>query len=215
MVLSRRENLCLIHKNVVRLIHDGGQLFTGLATSLADTTTILHGTVPKDTLTSDVQTILHLRAGFQFIERYHGPVSVGMIQHVNQIVAYDALKPGQFTQQPMGINGIHYQPPRPSKQAAQKIINDCRHESTSPAIQAIHLMLRYDRRQFFWDGNKRTAWLTANYYLLRHGAGVLNITSRQGKIWNRLLSRYYETGNLTQITRWLNQNCVTADLGSY
>lgn len=207
--LTRRENLYLMNRYTLSLIHNGGRLFTGLRTTIAGTETILHnGDVPKGTSTMDVQTILCLKRGFRYIMFKRGPLTVNLIKHINAIVGYDALFPGHFATQRMGINGIKYLPPLPSEKTAKKILVKYKSAPMTVSMQAISIMLQYDRYQFFWDGNKRTSWLVANYYLLQHGGGILDIDRHQENTWNELLRRFYETGYISKIARWLNKNCI-------
>lgn len=66
------------------------------------------------------------------------------------------------------------------------------------------------RQQIFWDGNKRTAVLSANYILINAGAGIININENQLEEFNKLLSGYYESDQDTAIMQWTYDHSFTA-----
>lgn len=57
------------------------------------------------------------------------------------------------------------------------------------------------RTQIFWDGNKRTALIAANYIMLLNGNGILHIDETKLEYWNELLSEFYETNGDTKIIK--------------
>lgn len=95
----------------------------------------------------------------------------------------------------MKINGVKWNPPLPSKARANRFILHFLNLKKSFAIHAIELMLMFDCYQFFWDSNKRTSWLVSNYYLLQHGAGIIDISPKYKPKWNSLLFHFYNSGN--------------------
>lgn len=211
--MSIRKNRYLLQRNLALLIHNGGHLFTGLKTSLSAVTTILHNdTVPKDTLPSEVESIMHLKKGFEYIIHHQGPLNLKVFSDINRFVAYDSLDPGYFSYRSMQINGVKWRPPVPSTKRANHFIRSCKRIQSGYSIRAINLMLLFDRYQFFWDGNKRTAWLAANYYMLQHGAGVLNINTHQQTTFDHYLLIYDNTGKKQYFVQWLDQHCVTRKL---
>lgn len=64
------------------------------------------------------------------------------------------------------------------------------------------------RGQFFYDGNKRTAIISANYMFLKKGRGILVIHENDLETWNELLTEFYETNNDEAIIKWTHENCI-------
>ena len=60
----------------------------------------------------------------------------------------------------------------------------------------------------FFDGNKRTAIIAANYQMIAAGAGIINIAQAQLERWHALLSAFYESGDDGEIVRWTYEHCV-------
>ena len=75
--------------------------------------------------------------------------------------------------------------------------------------RAIAVLLYIMRAQLFIDGNKRTAVVFANHILISHGAGLLTIPDSSVAEFKQLLVKYYETGDSTEITKFLSDNCLT------
>lgn len=73
---------------------------------------------------------------------------------------------------------------------------------------ALQLMLYLMHSQLFWDGNKRTAILTANAILLGKGHHLINVPLKQFNTFNRLLSQYYIDGNPNRMIDWMKLHGV-------
>ncbi len=63
------------------------------------------------------------------------------------------------------------------------------------------------KTQIFLDGNKRTAVIFANHYLIAHGAGFLVIPEKEVPEFKRLLVKYYENENISVIAAFLKERC--------
>ncbi|WP_327323477.1 hypothetical protein [Lysinibacillus parviboronicapiens] len=87
----------------------------------------------------------------------------------------------------------------------QAILTD---ESISTTYRALKHMYYAMRTQIFWDGNKRTALISANYILLLNGNGILPIEEKKLEHWNELLSEFYETNEDEKIIDWTYNNCI-------
>lgn len=109
----------------------------------------------------------------------------------------------------VGIPGVNYQPSIPVENEVaahiQSILND---ESTTSTYRALKYMYFAMRAQIFWDGNKRTALISANYIMLLNGIGVLHIDESKLEKWNELLSTFYETNDDETIIQWTYDHCI-------
>lgn len=90
------------------------------------------------------------------------------------------------------IGGTNYIPPIPQE---SEIVDPFNHmiESKKEAIDvAIDLCLYTMKTQPFNDGNKRTAVIFANHYLISKAGGLLVIPKAYVKEFKKLLVSYYE-----------------------
>ena len=72
---------------------------------------------------------------------------------------------------------------------------------------AIKLCLYVMRTQVFIDGNKRTAVLFENHYLISQGLGLLVIPEREVKGFKKLLIEFYEKDDDKKISKFLKEKC--------
>ena len=72
---------------------------------------------------------------------------------------------------------------------------------------AIKLCLYVMRTQVFIDGNKRTAVLFANHYLISQGLGLLVIPEREVPGFKKLLIEFYEKDDDKKISKFLKEKC--------
>ncbi|MBR1816863.1 MAG: cell filamentation protein Fic [Lachnospiraceae bacterium] len=64
--------------------------------------------------------------------------------------------------------------------------------------------------QFFMDGNKRTATLYANFYMIKNGLGILSIPPEKKLDFYNLLTDFYEDDNKKkEIIDFLYESCIT------
>ena len=59
----------------------------------------------------------------------------------------------------------------------------------------------------FNDGNKRTAIIFANHYLIAHGAGLMVVPENIVTEFKQLLVRYYEDIDVGAIKDFLKNQC--------
>ena len=69
----------------------------------------------------------------------------------------------------------------------------------SPLDVAIELCLYCMKTQIFNDGNKRTAVIFANFYLISQGGGLIVIPEKEVPEFRKLLAEHYEGKNTEKI----------------
>ena len=79
--------------------------------------------------------------------------------------------------------------------------------SSSYVDIAIELALYVMKTQIFNDGNKRTAIIFANHYLIAHGAGLMVVPENIVTEFKQLLVRYYEDIDVGAIKDFLKNQC--------
>jgi len=63
------------------------------------------------------------------------------------------------------------------------------------------------KTQIFNDGNKRTAIIFANHYLISKGKGLLVVPENLVPEFKKLLIKYYEDKDLNSIKVFLEEKC--------
>ena len=72
---------------------------------------------------------------------------------------------------------------------------------------AVRLCLYCMKTQIFNDGNKRTAVIFANHYLISQGAGLIVIPEKYIPKFRKLLVAYYEGKNNVDMVKFMIQKC--------
>lgn len=197
----------LLHQYLPNIIHDTSVLFASTDVNQADTKRILKHQHPKHFVFSfDKRVILSLDKAFKVLQNTQQSLTISLMKYFNKILAFDALEPGEFAQQSMKISGIKYQPPVPSLNEAQNLLKTASDRHFNTIQRSIRLMLQLSRAQLFWDGNKRTSFLCANYYLYHYNDGLLWITPQYFKDYQKQLKHFYETGQIDTLAKLIQRN---------
>lgn len=128
------------------------------------------------------------------------------------VAAEDTLVPGELRQGKGGVNlgsEDFFEPPlineKQEQSFLQKILADPQMTTTDKALT---IMYHNMRQQIFWDGNKRTATLSANKIMIDGGAGLINVPLDKWDQWNELIANYYRTNDMTKIKQWTYDNGI-------
>ena len=208
--LTSEQNLFLAKKTMSANIYYAGK-FEKLNTTFPQTETIVKGLSVAGVDIHDVQTILNMKHAWTYIlKSIDQNFSIDILCKINGYVAYnESLEWGALRDGKVGITGIAYQPNIPIREDVineMNVIVDC--SLLSDTYKGIHLMLYAMRTQIFWDGNKRTAMIGANMWLIKKGLGLISVTDAHFEAFNRLLSKFYETHDYTVIDDFIYENCL-------
>ena len=203
-------NIDLARRNMVESIYKQAKL-EGVATTYSDTETIVNGGKVKDMTATDIAKVINLKHAWEFI------LSEGVISYqtnyailcqINEIVeegfSYTA---GRIRSVPVAIGGSNYLPPLPYEPQIKEELNEMLSMDNSYNI-AIELLLYVMKKQLYLDGNKRTAVIFANHYLISRGMGLIVIPAELVEEFKKLLIDYYEDKN-EDIKEFLYNKCLT------
>ncbi len=209
--MSADQNRRLAKQNLTRLVYTNSR-FEGLTTTLPQTQTIIDGLGVDGVSIDDINTIVQLKRGWQYIINDSSPFTFDKMKSINRIVAlYDALDPGAIRTGESKVvltSDDTYTPPIPNETQERKYFDNLINQNISTTDKAITLMYHNMRNQIFWDGNKRSATLAANKLMMDGGAGLINVPLDKWGKWNDLISDYYRTGNMEEIKEWTYINGI-------
>ena len=203
-------NIDLARRNLVDSIYKQAML-EGVATTYSDTETIVNGGRVTDMTSTDVSKLVNLKHAWEFILG-EGVASVStnfaILCQINGIVeegfSYFA---GKLRSVPVSIGGSSYIPPLPYESQVKQDLQAMLSIKESYDV-AIELLLYVMKKQLFIDGNKRTAVIFANHYLISQGMGLIVIPAELVGEYKKLLIAYYETGD-DAIKQFLMNKCLT------
>ena len=203
-------NVDLARRNLVDSIYKQAML-EGVATTYSDTETIVNGGRVSNMTSLDILKVVNLKRAWEFIMG-EGVLSTStnfaILCQVNGIVqegfSYFA---GKLRSVPVSIGGSTYIPPLPYEAQVRQDLASLLDKEESYEV-AIELLLYVMKKQLFIDGNKRTAVIFANHYLISRGMGLIVIPAELVSEYKKLLIAYYENNDDT-IKEFLKAKCLT------
>lgn len=211
--LSRKESVYLLKKNIVELVYNAGK-FEGLNTTLLQTEEIIKYNRANNVAVDDVLTVVNIKRGFEMLLNDVQEPLIETSKRINRIVAAeDALFPGEIRTGGVEVSTIQgrYVPPMLTEDEVNNQYGEIMNQEISETEKALRLFLLISKNQIFWDGNKRTALLSANKIMFGQGLGLLSIPSNLFGQFNKLLSVYYNSEDLNEkkeLLSFLYENCI-------
>lgn len=211
--LSRKESVYLLKKNIVELVYNAGK-FEGLNTTLLQTEEIIKYNRANNVAVDDVLTVVNLKRGFEMLLNDVQEPLLETSKRINRIVAAeDALFPGEIRTGGVEVSTIQgrYVPPMLTEDEVNNQYGEIMNQEISETEKALRLFLFISKNQIFWDGNKRTALLTANKIMFSKGLGLLSVPESVFAKFNELLSMYYnsnQSSNESKILSFMHEECI-------
>lgn len=211
--LSRKESVYLLKKNIVELVYNAGK-FEGLNTTLLQTEEIIKYNRANNVAVDDVLTVVNLKRGFEMLLNDVQEPLLETSKRINRVVAAeDALFPGEIRTGGVEVSTIQgrYVPPMLTEDEVNNQYGEIMNQDISETEKALRLFLFISKNQIFWDGNKRTALLTANKIMFSKGLGLLSVPESVFAKFNELLSMYYnsnQSSNESKILSFMHEECI-------
>ncbi|HQM07512.1 MAG TPA: Fic family protein [Bacilli bacterium] len=203
-------NLDFARRNMVDLIYKQS-ILEGIVTTYSDTETIVNGGIVKDMTAKDISKVVNLKRAWEFIMSegvITYPTNYAILCQINAIVedgfSYSA---GKIRSIPVSIGGSTYIPPIPLEIKVKDEINRIINSSDDVIETTIKILLYVMKTQIFLDGNKRTAVIFANHYLISRGKGLIVIPVELVSEYKKMLIDYYEDKN-ENIKGFLREKCL-------
>lgn len=207
--LTTEQNIFLAKKQLVGSIYSSAKV-EGINITFPQTQTILDGITVANLKVDDVEKILNLRDAWKYVlNNIETELSLDFIKKINSFVARnESLDWGVLRYGSVGISGTDYIPPPPEEQIVFKNLSDILDSINSITEKALNLFMYLCKQQLFWDGNKRTAMIVVNKYLIENGKGIFQISEKNIEEFNTLLSEYYSKDEKDKLKNFLYHNCI-------
>lgn len=203
-------NMDFVRANMKSIIYDQAVL-EGVSTTFPDTELIIENGKVNNVSAEDVQKILNLKHAWEFVldkDVIQSPTSYYVCQYIARLVNEGFYyEGGRIRGVPVKIGGSSYIPPLPVEYEVKDQIGKIVAADASYIDIAIELALYVMKTQIFNDGNKRTAIIFANHYLIAHGAGLMVVPENIVPEFKQLLIRYYEDIDVRAIKDFLKDQC--------
>ena len=208
--LRVEENLDFARINMKINIYNQAVL-EGVATTFPQTETIIDNGKVSGITAGDIQKILNLKHAWEFIldkDVVLAKSDYYILSHIAKLVNDGFYQNGgKIRSVPVSIGGSKYVPPIPVEADVKENIEKILSEETDPIDKAINLCLYCMKTQIFNDGNKRSAVIFVNHYLISQGKGLLVIPEQMVKEFKKLLVDFYEDKNIDTIKEFMKKHC--------
>ncbi|MBR4406888.1 MAG: Fic family protein [Clostridia bacterium] len=168
----------------------------GIATTYADTETIIEGGKINNMTASDVLKVLNLKHAWEFVlnkDVITSPTNFALLCEINKFVEegfyYNA---GCIRSTPVSIGGTNWKPELPFESLIKEELQELLNLNLDTVEKAIEILLFVMKKQIFIDGNKRTAVIFANHLLMSKAKGLIVIPNDKVEEYKKLLIAYYE-----------------------
>lgn len=209
--MSVEQNIFVAKRSVIDYIWKSANL-EGISVTYPQTDAIYNGLSVANMKVDDIVAINNLKKAWRFIlETVDYPTDYALICKINQYVGGNNLvyNAGRLRTVPVNMGGTTWKPDFPiESQIKEELSEILGNEENSVTKTSITLMLYCMRKQMFLDGNKRTSMLAANHYMITHGAGIIEVPLPAQPVFKELLIKYYETNDMTDIMRFIYDNCI-------
>ena len=206
--MTLEQNIFLAKRNLVDNVYANAKM-EGINITFPQTKTILEGVNVPNLKIDEIQCVLNLRDAWKFvIANIDEEFNTEFICKINEYVARnESLEWGKLRTGRVEITGTEYIPEVPDKIQVEKEINDIL-KIENATERAITYMLYGMRSQLFWDGNKRTSTIAANKIMISNGAGIIKVPDNKLEEFNKLLTEFYNTNDMTKISKFIYENCI-------
>ena len=114
---------------------------------------------------------------------------------------------GKLRNTPVTIGETTWKPDLSIESIIKEDLEEIFNKELNDVDKAIELLLYTMKKQIFIDGNKRTAVIYSNHYLISKGKGIIAIPAELTEEFKDLLIPYYEGRDEKEIKKFIKKKC--------
>ncbi len=205
-----QQNIDFAKRHLVDTIYKQA-ILEGVATTFADTESIIEGGKVNNMTSEDILKIVNLKHAWEFILNKNVILSntnFALLCEINKMVEegfyYTA---GKVRNTPVTIGGTTWKPDLPIESVIKEELDEIFNKEMDEIERAIELLLYIMKKQVFIDGNKRTSVIYSNHYLISKGKGIIAIPAELTEEFKDLLIPYYEGRDEKPIKKFIKEKC--------
>lgn len=202
-------NIDFARRNLVDTIYHQA-ILEGVATTYANTETIIEGGKVSNMTASDLLKVVNLKHAWDLVlnkDVILSPTNFALLSDINRLVEegfyYNA---GRVRSTPVSIGGTNWKPEIPIESKVREDLDGILNSKQNDMQKAIDLLLYVMKKQIFIDGNKRTAVIFANHYLISHAKGLIVIPEQRVEEYKNLLIDFYEGKGENKIKTFIKKH---------
>ena len=205
-----KQNIDFAKRHLVDTIYKQA-ILEGVATTFADTESIIEGGKVNNMTSEDIMKIVNLKHAWEFILNKNVIVSdtnFALLCEINKMVEegfyYSA---GKVRNVPVTIGGTTWKPDFPIESVIKEELEVIFNNKMDDVDRAVEILLYIMKKQVFIDGNKRTSVIFCNHYLISKWKGIIAIPVELTEEFKDLLIHYYEGQDEEKIKKFIKEKC--------
>ena len=186
-------------------------ILEGVATTFADTESIIEGGNVNNMTSEDIMKIVNLKHAWEFILNRNvisSNTDFSLLCEINKMVEegfyYTA---GKIRSIHVSIGGTKWHPDLPFESIIKEDLNKISDMEMNDVDRATEYLLYTMKKQIFIDGNKRTAVIFSNHYLISKGKGIIVIPAEKTEEFKNLLIPFCEGKDNERIRAFIKDKC--------
>lgn len=210
-------NILLAKKYMVESIYRSANI-EGIGVTFPETQTICDGMAVSGHTVDDINAVNDLKNAWQWIfENISNDINVDALCQLNRIAGrYTVINPGSIRDAydepirvPLSSDEDYYPQIPPSREVIDSRIKEITSNESIDA--ALELFCYVCKSQFFNDGNKRTATLITDMFMIKNGLGIFSIPVKDKLTFYELLTAYYgDDSHKDSLKDYLRNHCLTS-----
>ena len=204
------QNIDFAKRHLVDTIYKQA-ILEGVATTFADTESIIEGGKVNNMTSEDILKIVNLKHAWEFILNKNvilSDTNFALLCEINKMVEEGFyFSAGKVRNVPVTIGGTMWKPELPIESVIKEELEEIINKKMEDVDRAIELLLYTMKKQVFIDGNKRTSIIFSNHYLISKGKGIIVIPAELTEEFKDLLIPYYEGKDEKHIKRFIKEKC--------
>ncbi|MGN0327583.1 MAG: Fic family protein [Lachnospira sp.] len=214
--MDREKNILLAKKYMVESIYRSANI-EGIGMTFPETQTICDGMSISGHSIDEINAVNDLKNAWKWIfTNIDKEIDTNFLCQLNRIVGkFTVINAGNLRNiydEPIRVplfNGdIYYPPLPPTKEVIDEKIKEIINDGSLD--NALELFCFICKGQYFNDGNKRTATLLTNAFMIKNGLGIFSIpVDKKLEFYNGLTMYYSDDSNKDILKNFLKENCLT------
>ena len=205
-----KQNIDFAKRHLVDTIYKQA-ILEGVATTFADTESIIEGGKVNNMTSEDIMKIVNLKHAWEFILNKNvilSDTNFALLCEINKMVEegfyYSA---GKVRNVPVTIGSTTWKPDFPIERVIKEELEVIFNNKMDDIDRAVEILLYIMKKQVFIDGNKRTSVIFCNHYLISKGKGIIAIPVELTEEFKDLLIHYYEGQDEEKIKKFIKEKC--------
>ena len=206
-------NIDFAKRNLALTIHSQA-ILEGVATTFAETEEIIENGRASGMDTTDIAKIVNMKRAWEFIldkDVILSGQNLGLLMQINKLIEegfyYNA---GKIRDVPVNIGGTTWRPEMPIPSKITESLENILESKRANIDKAIELVLYVMKSQIFLDGNKRTAIIFANHFLISKGLGLIYVPAEKTDTFKKMLVDFYVSSKKQEIVEFMKKYCYIA-----